>query len=398
MIENSQYPKEITDQVVGEWFDEEDIDEQDKDIPAKSIEEKYAESQLRVVRSNMDFSLYSLKQNFADADYINLAPEYQRRHRWDDKKRSLLIESILMNIPIPPLFLFENDYNRYEVMDGRQRLDTVMAFLDNGFSLRGLEFWTELNGKRFRDLSEIIQRGLMRRTLSAIILLAETQAPVEDESDIRMVLFRRLNTGGVMLNPQELRNALYPSLFSKMIRSVAREGSFAKAWDIPPRSPNEEVSPPPILLKNSLYKSMADCELVLRFYAIKEMIQFEYKGALRKLLDKCLMRHQKDSAKEVAELHDEFLFMIETLNKLFSGKPFRLNDGRLSRPLYDALMVSLSLTPQSDIFQRRDAIVASLNKHLSTPDDYEILIGRGNTIESIKARVALATNILSSGV
>src|SRR5262249_42554728 len=147
---------------------------------------------------------------------LNLAPIYQRRARWDRKRRSLLIESFLMNIPIPPLFLFENRYNQYEVMDGRQRLETIRDFLENRFALTGMEFWKELNGLRFVDLRPAIQKGLLRRSITAVVLLAETTQPDESATDVRMILFRRLNTGGARLNPQELRNALYPGKFNEM--------------------------------------------------------------------------------------------------------------------------------------------------------------------------------------
>jgi hypothetical protein len=285
----------LSDSEVEEWFQDEDAQEQENQASTpQTIEQKYADSQLRVVRTNMDFSLHSLKQNVLEDSYINRSPEYQRRHRWDEIKRSQLIESILMNIPVPPLFLFENEYNKYEVMDGRQRLDTLVDYLDNGFPLRGLEFWHELNGKRFRDLSEILQRGMLRRTISAIVLLAETRKTfVDGEQDIRMILFRRLNTGGVTLNPQELRNALYPGNFSKMLQKAARGSTFTRIWGIPAYTAEEKGRIPSDLTKNSLYKSMADCELVLRFFAIQETILENLKGSMRILLDKCMERHQK---------------------------------------------------------------------------------------------------------
>lgn len=390
----------ISDEDLEQWFDDEEDNlgagDDDSTSNPQTIEQKYAESQLSIVRTSMDFSLHTIRQTLFESSYINRAPEYQRRHRWDDKKRSLLIESILMNIPIPPLFLFENDYNKYEVMDGRQRLDTVIEFLENGFYLRGLEFWKELNGKRFKDLSETIQRGLLRRTLSSIVLLAETARNVgKRNQDVRMVLFRRLNTGGVMLNPQELRNALYPSEFNKMLREAARGDLFTKIWGIPPKTDNEDINPPAILMKNTIYKSMADCELVLRVFAIREMITENHKGSLRSLLDKCMERHQKDTKESAYLLKNEFHRFLEIMFHLFEGRPFRLPEGRISRPLYDALMVALSLNPQPGILDRGEAVRAALSKALTDTTTYEVLIGRGNTTDAIKDRVDIATRILS---
>lgn len=116
---------------VQEWFEEEsEVDETLS--PSDSVlttDEKYARSQLRVVRETKDYTLDYLRHALRSGqELINVSPSYQRRLRWTRKKRSLLIESFLLNIPIPPIFLFESDYNEYEVIDGRQRLDAIREF------------------------------------------------------------------------------------------------------------------------------------------------------------------------------------------------------------------------------------------------------------------------------
>jgi len=393
-------PLAPTESEVDEWFDEEDEDTEAEDPaptpPEKSIEEKYADSQIRVVRSNMDFSLHMLKESASSNSWINRSPDYQRRHRWDSRKRSQLIESILMNIPIPPIFLYENEYNQYEVMDGRQRLDTTIEFLEDRFKLRGLEFWKELNGKSYKSLPPLIQRGLLRRTMSAIVLLAETRrSSSAEEQDIRMIMFRRLNTGGAALNPQELRNALYQSKFNKEIRNLARSPTFAKVWGIPHVVVAEGESVPPELSRNVLYKTMADCELVLRFFAIRETIQMGLRAPLRRLLDDCLKRHEADTEEQVNALSALFSQCLSTLNDVFDDKPFRLPEGRVSRPLYDALMVAYSMNPAPDVIQRKGAIQGALRRALADRREYNVLIGRGNTVDSIIDRVELAQRILA---
>ncbi len=185
-------------------------------LSEQAIIEKYTNGQFKIVRSSMDFPLNNLLQIINDEEYLKINPSYQRRNRWDRKKKSLLIESLIMNVPIPPLFLYEKDYNSYEVMDGLQRLTTIYEFLNDKFKLMSLQYWDELNGKSFSDLPDILKRGLYRRTISAIVLLTESSKEI-DNTDVRMILFNRLNTGGIQLNPQELRNALYPGLFNDMI-------------------------------------------------------------------------------------------------------------------------------------------------------------------------------------
>ena len=236
-------PNDIDDETIQDWFESEDeTDESNQQNEQIPLEEKYSTSQLRVVRTSMDFTLHHLKQSLEDKEYINTSPKYQRRHRWDLKKRSQLIESFLMNIPVPSVFLFENDYNQYEIMDGRQRIDTLRSFMNNEFSLRSLEFWTELDGKRFHDLPSVIQKGLARRTINAVVLLAETTKKEDSGVDIRKILFKRLNTGGVQLNPQELRNALYPGKFNDLISDLSRHSTFTKVWGIPDRTDDEDIA------------------------------------------------------------------------------------------------------------------------------------------------------------
>jgi len=148
---NSQTPNLFSEEEVNEWFDNEDFDSPadvlSTEVTDESIAKKYSNTQLRIVRTNIDYSIDYLK-NAIDS-LIDLKPQYQRRSRWDNSKRSLLIESLLLNIPIPPIFLFEKEYGVYEVIDGRQRLETLKDFLSNNISLRGLKYWKELNGKRF---------------------------------------------------------------------------------------------------------------------------------------------------------------------------------------------------------------------------------------------------------
>ncbi|MHA3015072.1 DUF262 domain-containing protein [Cupriavidus necator] len=393
-------PLDINEDQVDEWYESED-DQTDVSVSSTSddIERKYAETQLRVVRSTMDFTLHQLQASLRESNYINMAPGYQRRARWDRKKKSLLIESILLNVPIPSLFLFEANYNQYEVMDGRQRLETITDFLDNDFALTGLEYWPEINSKRFRDLPEAVRRGLLRRTIGAVVLLAET-ARGDGDFDIRMVLFRRLNTGGVKLNPQELRNAAFPGTFNAMIKRLSREDSFANVWGIPRRTENEEKEPAPELTKNILYQSMMDCELVLRFFAIRETISGETKGSLRHILDRTMRKYRNISNDDADKLGALFTSSINTLIRLI-GPDFIVLPGtkRPSRPLYDALMVAASTLSDSSPppqFAEPLTVKDRLTKALSTKEDYDILVGRGNTVEAIKARVALARTILSA--
>ncbi len=285
-------PAPVLASEVEDWFDEESDEEEEPSANFSADPAvKYAESQLRVVREAKDYQLDYLQHALQPGrEIIDISPAYQRRLRWNNKKKSLLIESFLLNIPVPPIFLFERDYNEYEVIDGRQRLDAVSSFLSNDYALTGLEYWSELNKKRFNDMPKVLQRGLLRRSLAAVVLLAETKSTGENTIDVRRVLFDRLNTGGIRLNPQELRNALYPGTLNKLLIGLARSAPFTTAWKIPPYTPGEEKDPPEQLSNNALFASLADAELVLRFFALRDAFSTG-KGSLRQILDRYMAKH-----------------------------------------------------------------------------------------------------------
>ena len=200
------------------------------------IERMYDSGENRVTQERNDFFLPQIRDFVRDKKWLNLRPEYQRRLVWDKKKKSLFIESLLMNVPVPPVFLYEYDLNRYEVMDGQQRLNSILEFYDNRLVLTGLETWSALNGLTYSECPPRIRAGLDRRRLSANILLAESVKNAEDAEFIRKTVFERLNTGGQPLNAQELRNSLYSGPFNELVIKLARTPLFQQLWGIRERA------------------------------------------------------------------------------------------------------------------------------------------------------------------
>lgn len=382
---------------VEDWIEEEEGEEESEPILTtdETVEEKYAKSQLRVVRESKDFTLDYLRYALNDKGFIiDVSPEYQRRPRWSPKKRSQLIESFLINVPVPPIFLYEKNFNEYEVIDGRQRLESIRDFLGGAFQLTSLKYWKEFNYKKFDQLPTILQKGLLRRSLGATVLLAETQIG-GDGFDVRTVLFERLNTGGEKLNPQELRNALYPSEFNRILLRQARNPIFCRAWGIP-LSTGDELPENVNLEKNIIYKTMADCELVLRFFAIKEAILLDAKGSLRRILDRCMIAHKMDTPDIANAASEEFKLCLEALSAIYGSALFKLPEtGRASRPLYDALMVGFALGRRDGkVLRSNHKIIEDINISLANKADYDVWVGKGNTFEHIKSRVKLAIKML----
>jgi len=368
----------------------------------KELEKKFEETAFRLSQERNDFLLPQIIDFVRGNKWINLRPEYQRRLVWDAGKRSRFIESLLLNIPIPPVFLYEWELGRYEVMDGQQRLSAVVDFYGNGFALKGLEKWTELTGSRYTDLPDTLQRGLDRRRLSATVLLVERpKDKLAQHSDIRKLVFDRLNTGGLQLNAQELRNCLYDGSFNKLLIELSKEASFQRAWDIPLYEDHVDsagnVREP--LASDRLYRRMLDCEIVLRFFAFRR--HGKIRGSVRAMLDKCMEDHLSSSSIDIQRSGTEFRERLAFAVQLFGSRAFRYEDEnskwRLSQPLYDAVIVAVDRLWQSraDLLKRKRAINKALAALLKKKAAYAVIVGRPNTAKAIENRIALVESVLA---
>jgi len=364
----------------------------------KELEDKFEDTAFRLTQERSDFLLPQVVDFVRKERWINLRPEYQRRSVWDTPKRSLFIESLLLNIPIPPIFLFEQALSRYEVMDGQQRLNSVADFYENGFPLRGLERWSELNGLRYRDLPETLQRGLDRRRISATVLLAESTKKKEfTQNDIRKLVFERLNTGGQTLNAQELRNCLYAGQFNNLLTRLASNELFTEIWEIPSYAENVDTHgfAAAVLRDNPLYKRMLDCQIVLRFFALRDSASI--KGSIRSMLDDCMERNQNISEEEANKLGESYLEVLEVAHRIFGKRVFRLKDSKgkldLSIPLYDGIMIALVRLwkDRERLVEKKVEVVRRVEKLIQDAEAYEVIVGRPNTSTAIKDRLRILT-------
>ena len=361
-------------------------------LNTKAIEAKFNETAFRLTQERSDFLLPQILDFVQSRKWINLKPEYQRRLVWDDAKRSLFIESLLLNIPIPAVFLYEWDLGRYEVMDGQQRLNSIVDFYENGFALRGLEKWEELNGLRYRELPETLQRGLDRRRISATVLLVERTGTLPQQGEIRKLVFERLNTGGQHLNPQELRNCLYAGAFNDLLTTLSQEPLFTAIWQIPSHEQNVDKhgNVTAQLRDNRLYRRMEDCELVLRFFALRK--RSNIKGSVRSMLDRCMEENVNKTQDELSQLQDDFKTRLELAHDLFGSRVFRYKDEngewQLSKPLYDGVMVALDRlwSRRDSLKSERKEVVHRVTKLLRRNSAFEVIIGKPNTAKAVLRR------------
>lgn len=369
----------------------------------RQLEKKFAETAFRLTQERSDFFLPQVRDFVLQKKWINLRPEYQRRTVWDDPKRSLFIESLLLNVPIPPVFLYEWDLSRYEVMDGQQRLNSIVEFYENDFPLRGLEKWNELNGFRFNDLPETLKRGLDRRRISATVLLvgsAEEEKP--EQGDIRKLVFERLNTGGQQLNAQELRNCLYAGSFNELLIRLSSDAVFTAIWKIPSHEDHVDKhgKAADTLRKNSLYRRMLDCELILRFFAFRK--QSNIKGAIRTMLDRSMEEHQNVPKAVADQMEADFKNRIRLAKEIFGAKVFCFNDKdgnpQLSQPLYDGVMIALDRLweKRKKLVAAKSEVARNIERLLKNEAAFEVIVGKPNTAKAVQKRMDLLVKAIES--
>lgn len=370
----------------------------------RQIEKHFETGRLRVVQEKNDIFLSHVMTFISGTGNVwsNLRPEYQRRLRWDNKKKSRLIESFIMNVPVPPVFLYEKELGRFEVMDGQQRLNAIADFLNGGFALEGLEIWPALNGRNYSSLPPLVRRGLDRAKISAITLMSDSSSIAEDNIDLRAQVFERLNTGGERLNQQELRNSLYSGDFNALLIELSRALPFTEAWEIPSHLENtrEDGTPSAVLAANTIFKRMTDVEIVLRFFAFRDREKLS--GSVRSMLDGTMKRLRRPTANELVELRQDFMDALGICREVFGEHTFRLppvggRPGKISRPLYDAEMVAVFnlRSRRADLIAKREGIKGRILE-MSAPGSatYDLMVGRGNTATAISDRIDAVQQML----
>lgn len=366
----------------------------------KDIESRYAEEDQSVTQERSDFLLPQVIDFVVKRQWMNLQPEYQRRQVWDRVKQSRFIESLLMNLPVPPVFLFEPEYSRYEVMDGQQRLSSIVSFYQGKLKLSGLEHWTELNGKFYDDLPIKLQRGLDRRRVSAVVL--QTSSGTDRAEELRRVVFERLNTGGQKLNAQELRNCLYSSDFSALLVELSGYGNFNDLIGVPRYEDNISGGRVgSILAQNNIYKRMTDCELVLRFFAFRD--RRNIKGSVKSILDRVMRDFRSLSASDLSRMSSDFKSRVDLAEDVFGPDAFKIIDETgekyvLSYPYYDAVMVACDkhFDSRKVLVRKSRALNRAVEAAMGDSETYSLMVGRANTAISIRERLKVMEDLFES--
>lgn len=268
---------------------------------------------------------------------ISERPAFQRKYVWSNKLASRLIESILLNVPIPPCYLSQNDEYELDVIDGQQRLYSIYRFIDNRFKLTNLEILTELNGLQFHELPPTIQRQFKTHTLRLIAITNQSHA------EIKFDVFQRLNTNTMPLNAQELRNCIYRGSLNDLLKDAVQYEPWLN-----------------IISRKEPDKRMRDEELVLRFFAFSIHGVDNYRTPQKHWLNDAAKAGQKYSEEKVRELKSIWEKAIDISLMWFEpSECFRREISKrskaINRALFDLTMLSAARVNRDVAIRKREA-------------------------------------------
>ncbi|WP_162605888.1 DUF262 domain-containing protein [Jiangella aurantiaca] len=270
-------------------------------------------------------------------------PEIQRQYVWDRARASRLIESLLLNIPIPVVYFSETQDVNYLIIDGHQRIQSIVNYVENQFALSGLKVLSGLNGLRFGALSPRDQRQIRTRVIRAIII------SVDSDPMMKFEVFERLNTGSIALNAQEIRNSTHRGPMNELIKKFALSPDF--------RTCVGTARPRP---------RMVDNELILRFLALESSWQ-SYKPPLKKYLNNYMDKANGWPESQLSEAEARFDRSVAGLVEVLGQAAFRLTDDTgvpidraLNRALAETQLVSFSWIRNTDLDSTRSDILRAL--------------------------------------
>ncbi|MDR0243260.1 MAG: DUF262 domain-containing protein [Burkholderia sp.] len=310
---------------------------------------------------------------------IQLAPNFQRNYVWDDERKSLLIESMMLRIPLPMFYVSEDKLGVWEVVDGLQRLTTIRDFIlgpdedGKGFELKGLEFWADrFDGKTFFDIEKKMKmpriiNNIMEAELSFTIINPDTPEKVKRN------IFKRINTGGMRLSAQEIRHALYQGEATDLLRELVTSSTYKS-----------------VIGDTIQDNRMAGRELIMRYIAFNSRGWQSFRGDMDSFLSDTMRWINGDldlgedlqyDRKRVTRRFEKALIRS---NKIFGEQAFRRSRANqrktpINKSLFEIWMYCFSRINDEfydSVFNNRDALLNDYFKLLDEDDDFINAIGR----------------------
>ena len=324
----------------------------------------------RIVSYPADYTLKGLHDKWKNEE-IEIPP-FQRQYVWTLTQASRLIESFLLGLPVPGVFFYKDlDSQKLLVIDGQQRLKSVFGYFEGhvpesrqNFTLRGVR--PNWEGRSYEDLDEPDQIRLRDSVLRATIV---DQLDPKDNSSV-FHIFERLNTGGTILRPQEVRNCIYRGPFNNLLMELNRNVAWREL--IGSRQPD---------------KRMRDVELILRFLALFKAGD-GYAKPMKDFLSTFTRTHRNASHAELSRLREVFLSTTQRVSETLGSRPFNIRAG-LNAAVFDSVMVAFASHPKipQGIEGRFDRLLEN--------ESYKAYIATATTdVEVVRHRIKLARSVL----
>lgn len=355
-------------------------------VTKKGIVNRFNSAQNSLVIQAADMSLETVAA-MVESESIDVQPLYQRRERWNSKAQSALVESFLLNIPVPPVYLAEEDFGTYSVIDGKQRLTTIKRFMREEFGLSDLDRFSELESKKFSGLPADLQNALRIRPYLRVVTLLKQSDP-----ELKYEVFTRLNTGGVPLQPQEVRNAMYRGKLNDLLVKLSSDKFLRKQLKIR-------------TLREDAYKTMGDVEYVLRFFTMHASWN-SFSGDYRRSMDYFMRDNRNPTPSRIQSFRNSFQTTIERCKTLWGETAFRrfdkANDSyrdQFLSALYDAQMVAAAELTASEfnaLASKSNMIVRKTKALFSDPVFENAIRLSTNTPSRVRERIGKMLALLRS--
>lgn len=337
-----------------------------------------------------------LARELQNPKYMDVNNFYQRRLCWDKTKQSRLIESFLINFPVPSITLYQKEHKSYTVLDGKQRMIAIRDFYEGKLELTGLEFHPELNGLTYYKIPGDIKQIIGVRSIDSISILTK-KLKTEELFQLTRSVFQRLNktSTGEPWTDQEFRSYVYSGKFNNLLIELTSNSIFASSWEI-------LIDEPENLTQNKLYQTMEDAELILNFFALRNLQN--YQGELRDFLDLYMLNSINFIDEDIRFLKEIFIKTIKLAHDIYKENLFKPFDVKLNnwaekadKVCYSAVMVGLSRhLHSSDILIERQLSIVEETKKMFVKNESGLIIGNTDTTNSIFQReIKLFDDMLS---
>lgn len=276
-----------------------------------------------------DHTLAGITKMWEDGDIV--VPEFQREFVWSIKQSSLLIDSFLCGLPVPPVFFYIDEENRNLVIDGQQRIMSVVFYFEGFFGresthgkrqvfrLRGLTEQSPYHNKKFSELSASDQRKLKNSVLRAINI---KQLSPAGESTSAYHIFERLNTGGTPLTPQEIRSCVFMGELCNQLKLANRDSN----WRV-------------ILGRKVIDRHQKDIEILLRVFALVGEVE-KYEKPMKEFLNRAMKAHQSGTSQKSKKFFEIFPKITKMIVEHLGEKPFHIR-GPLNASALESVMCVL---------------------------------------------------------